>query len=81
MKGEISMQTMKVSVRKRSTGYEGIVQLANLAPTTLEKKDGTKVYENTTTLRRAAELVAMKYNCNLSFTDSTTKVAAKKTAK
>ena len=75
------MQTMKVSVRKRGTGYEGIVQLANLAPTTLEKKDGTKVYENTTTLRRAAELVAMKYNCNLSFTDATIKVAAKKTAK
>lgn len=81
MKGEISMQTMKVSARKRGTGYEGIVQLANLAPTTLEKKDGTKLYENTATLRRAAEIVAMKYNCNLSFTDSTTKVAAKKTAK
>jgi hypothetical protein len=72
---------MKVSVRKRSTGYEGVVQLPNFAPTTLEKKDGTTVYENTTTLRRAAELVAMKYNCTLFFNDSTTKVAAKKTAK
>ena len=75
------MQTMKVSAKKRNAGFEGIVQLSNLGTTTLEKKDGTTVYDNLTTLRRAAEIVATKYNCNLSFVEPTVKIAAKKTVR
>ena len=69
---------MKVSVKKRNTGFEGIVQMPNFATTTLEKKDGTTVYNNVATLRRAAEQIAAKYNCDLYFINVPTKIAAKK---
>ena len=72
---------MKVKVTEAvPLSYQGVVEMASLAPTKLRKENGSTHYATVSNLRQAAVAAANKYNATLQFVVPA-KVAAKKSTK